>query len=143
MVHTDAELVLGEDHAVGLLAAQLGRLELRAVGHDRAGTRDADGLAGRDVRRAADDLRLLAAPDVDDADRQPVGVGMWLGAQHPADDEVLQRADAVVLDAVDLRAGHRQARRELTDGQVGRAIFLEPLDGDLHPNCSRKRTSLS
>ena len=82
VVHADAELVLGEDHPVGLLAAQLGLLELRAVGHDRAGPRDGDGLPGRDVRRAADDLRLLAPADVDDADRQAIGVGVLLRAQR-------------------------------------------------------------
>ena len=65
VVGADRDLVLGQDHAVGLLPAQLGPLEPRAVGHHRAGPRDRDGLAGGDVRRAADDLRGAPSPDVD------------------------------------------------------------------------------
>ena len=38
---------------------------------------------------------LVAGPDVDRADGQPVGVRVALGAQHAADEEVLERADAV------------------------------------------------
>ena len=59
---------LGEDHPVRLDAAELGLLDLRAVGHDAAGLHDGDDLAGRDVRRAADDLARLAVADVDLAD---------------------------------------------------------------------------
>ena len=40
-------------------------------------------------------VRRLALADVDGADAQPVGVGVLLGLQHAADDEVLQRGDAV------------------------------------------------
>ena len=72
-----------------------------------------------------------------------VGVGMLLRRQHAPHDEVVELAHAVVLDAVDLRAGHRQPRRELLDGHVRRAVLVQPLDGDPHPNCSRKRVSLS
>ena len=33
---------------------------------------------------------------------------------------------------------------QLADRQVGRAVFVQPLDGNPHqPNCSRKRASLS
>ena len=44
------------------------------------GPRHGDGLAGRDVRRAADDLGRLGLAHVDRADAEPVGVGVLLGA---------------------------------------------------------------
>ena len=84
----EPELVLGEDHPVRLDAAQLRLAELGPVRHHGAGQRDRHGLAGGDVRRAADDRARLAGADVDLADLQPVGVGMLLGRQHLADDEV-------------------------------------------------------
>jgi hypothetical protein len=143
VVGPDRQLVLGEDHPRRRDAAQLRAAERAAVGHDRARAGDRDELARRHVRRAADDLRLLAAADVDDADRQAVGVGVRLRRQHAPDDEVVQLPHTVVLDAVDLGAGHRQLRRELLDRQVGLAVLLQPRDGNLHPNWSRKRTSLS
>ena len=139
----DRDLVLGQDHPARLLAAQLGLLELGAVGHDRAGRGDRDGLAGRDVGRAADDLVRLALADVDRADGQPVGVRMALGAQDLADPEELERGDAVAVHAVDLGAGHRQARRELVRGQAGIDVVVEPEQRQPHPNCSRKRRSFS
>ena len=76
--------------------------------------------------------------------RQAVGVGVLLGLEHPADDEVLERGDAVVLDALDLGAGHRQPLGER--GRVERRadVLVQPFERDAHqPNCSRKRTSLS
>ena len=84
VVGADRDLVLGQDHPVRLDAAQLGLLELRAVGHHRAGLGDGDDLAGGDVRRAADDLALVAGADVDRADGQAVGVRVLLGASARA-----------------------------------------------------------
>ena len=61
---------------------------------------------------------LLA--DVDDADAEPVGVGVLVGLDDLADDEVLKRGDAVVLDSLDLGAGHRESLGEL--GGVERRV---------------------
>ena len=58
----------------------------------------------------------VAVADVDAADAQAVGVGVLRGLEHLADDEVLERVDAVVVDGLDLRAGHRQALLELAGG---------------------------
>ena len=112
VVGADRQLVLGEDHPVRRDAAQLRLLELRAVGHDRARPRDRDGLAGRDVRRAADDLRLRRrrrSRRVQTVSRSASG---WRAVvEHASDDERVEVADAVVVDALDLGAGHRKARR--------------------------------
>jgi hypothetical protein len=140
----DPELVLGQDHPVGLDAAQLGHAELGAVGHDGAGPRHGHGLAGGDVGRAAHDLLGPVVADVDQAHAEPVGVGVAAGLEHLADDEALERVDAVVMDGLDLRAGHRQALLERADRQPRVGVLLEPFERDAHqPNCSRKRRSLS
>ena len=79
----DADLVLGQDHPVGLDAPQLRLLELHAARHHRARPRDRHGLALGDVRRPAHDLRGVALAQRDHADGQPVGVGMLLGRTAP------------------------------------------------------------
>jgi hypothetical protein len=69
---------------------------------------------------------------------------MLARVEHLADDETLQRGDAVALDALDLGAGHRQALCER--GRIERrgAVLVEPFEGDAHqPNCSRNLVSLS
>ena len=140
----DRELVLGQDHPVGLHAAQLGHAELRPVGHDGARARDGDDLPGRDVGRPAHDLLRAAVAHVDHAHAEAVGVGVPTGLEHAADDEALERVDAVVVDGLDLRAGHGQALLERADRQAGVGVLAEPFDGNAHqPNCSRKRRSLS
>jgi hypothetical protein len=91
-----------------------------------------DGLAGRDVRRAAHDLGDVVVADVDLAHAQAVGVGVAAGLQHLADDEVLERVDAVVVDRLDLRAGHGQALLDLARREAGVAVLGEPAQGCAH-----------
>ena len=143
VVGADRELVLGEDHPVRRDAAQLGLFELRPIGHDGPGACDGDRLTGGHVGRSADDLCLGVFRDKHAADRETVSVGMWFGRQHAPDDERVEVRDAVMVDAVDLGAGHRKARRELARVQARVAVLGEPVQRDPHPNCSRKRTSLS
>jgi hypothetical protein len=143
VVGADRQLVLGQDHPVARDAAQPRLAERRPVGHHRAGPGDRHGLAGGDVGRAAHDLRRLGLADVNGADGEAVGVGVPLGGQHRADDEAVERRHAVTQDAVDLRAGHRQARSELARLEAGSAVLVQPLERDPHPNCSKKRRSLS
>jgi hypothetical protein len=143
VLDADGELVLGEDHAVRLDAAELRALEPGPVGHDRARGGDGDELARGDVGRAADDRGGLARPELHRAHRQPVGVGVALGRQHAADAEVLERGDAVSVDALDLRPRHGQARGELLGGEAGVAEVVQPEEREPHPNCSRNRRSFS
>ena len=144
VVGADRELVLGEDHPVGLDPTELAHLELRAVGHHRPRPRDRDRLARADVRRTADDLRRGRAADVDHAQAEAVGVGVAQALEHAADDEVLGRGDAVVLDPLDLGAGHRQPLGERGGVELGGAVLVQPAERGAHQqNCSRKRMSLS
>ena len=98
-----------------------GVLTNTAAVHDKAWTatfdeflraRDGDGLPAGDVRRATDDRRRAVGArvaEVDLTDAQAVGVGVLLGAEHLADDEVLDARHTVMVDRLDLRPGHRQA----------------------------------
>ena len=82
--------------------------------------------------------------DVDQAHAQAVGVRMLVGLEHAADDEVIERGHAVVVDRLDLGAGHRQAVGERVRVERRVDVLAEPLERNAHqPNCSRKRTSLS
>ena len=62
VVGAEVDLVLGEDHPVGHLAAQLAPLERQTVRERRAGERDGDRRAGAEVPGAADDLVRLRPP---------------------------------------------------------------------------------
>ena len=140
----DRDLVLGQDHPVRLLAAELGDLEPGAVGHHGAGLGDRDRLAGGHVRGAADDLARLIVTGIDDADAEPVGVWVAAGLEHATDDEVLQGADAMVLDPLDLGPGHRQPLGERVRVELRAAVLVQPVDRDPHrQNCSSIRMSLS
>ena len=143
VVGPDAELVLGQDHPVGLDAAQPGLAERRAVGHHRAGSGDRDGLPRLHVRRAAHDLDKLARADVDHAHPQPVGVGVLFGLQHVPDDEVVDRTHAVVLHPADLGPREVEPVGELVRRQRRIDVVAHPVEGQPHPNCSSIRRSLS
>jgi hypothetical protein len=122
----------------------LAALSLVPSGMTAPGLGHGDGLARRDVRRAADDLRRLAGGHVDGADAQPVGVGVLDGLEDLADDERVEVRHPVVVDPLDLRPGHRQALGELRRVEVGAHVLVQPVQGDAHqPNCSRSRRSLS
>ena len=139
----DAQFVLGQDHPLRDHAAQLGGVQPAAVGQDRARARHRHRLAGGDVGRATHDLGDVDLAHRDPAHRQAVGVGMALGLQHLPDHEGVERGDAVAQHPLDLGAGHVEALGQLGGIERGAAVIVQPADGHSHPNCSRKRTSLS
>ena len=144
----DLQLVLGEDHPFGDDAAQLRALELGAVGQHRAGQRHGNRLTGGDVRRAADDRRRPVAvagalAEVDLAHAQAIGVRVRLDVEHAPDDEAACIGHAVVVNRLDLRAGHRQALLDLAHAQRRIAVFAQPCQRDAHQNWSKKRRSFS
>ena len=147
----EAELQLRADHAGRDDAADLRPLELAG----RAGMRIVEGgalqregdlLPRRDVGRAADDRLGRVAAVVHGGQAEAVGGGVGLDAGDEADaDEVAPVARA--LDRLHLRAGHREAVRQLLDGQRDGDVVGQPAQRDLHValprNCSRKRRSLA
>ena len=143
MLGPNGQLVLGQNHPVALHSPELGLAQRAAVGHDRAGPGHRHGLAGGYVGRAADDLRGLAFADVHPAHGEPVGIGVLLGAQDATHHELLRCAHAVVVDRLDLGPGHGQSLGQRLCVQLWPAVLVEPLQGDPHQNCSRKRMSFS
>ena len=146
VVGADRELVLGEDHPLRAHAAQLGRLELRAVGHDRAGAGHGDGLARR--RRWARRRRSARARPRPrrrgrraggrrpDAPRRPRRGRRRTPRSRPRRDGARGRPrcpSSPGARPARRRAGPR--RRTATSQESGALID--------HPNCARKRTSLS
>ena len=84
------------------------------------------------VRRAAHHLeqrRALLHLDLDDL--QLVGVGMLAGLDDARNAE---RAELVggIVDALDLQADRRQARRDLIDRRLGLEVILEPGQREFH-----------
>ena len=141
VVGAELELVLGEDHAVGDLAAQLRPLERASVGQHRAGHCDADRCAGAEVPRAADDLPRLGLADVDPAELQLVGIRVLPGLEHTAGDEPSEVAvgvgNARPVGALHLGRGDREPLRQLRDRNVEGHVLAQPGDRDLHPPLSR------
>jgi len=142
----DLQLVLGEDHPFGDDAAELRLLELRAVGHHRSRPRYRDSLPSGNVRRSAHDRRrpvrrLLA--DVDLAHAQPIRVRVWLHIDDAPDHEPVLPANAVMVDRLDLRPGHRQPLLDRAHVELRVAVFAQPVQRNAHQNCSRKRRSFS
>ncbi len=149
VLRRELELALREHHPVRDEPAQL-RLAQRRVRarQERSGERHDDGVAGREVRGAADDLARLGLADVDTAEAQAVGVRVLLEVRDATDPEprvvVADVGRAAALDGIDLEAGEHEAAGELVGRDVDRDVLAEP--GQRHPhdaNCSLKRRSLS
>ena len=87
VILTQLELTLGQDHSGRHLAAKLPALEHEAAGQRRARESDGDSCACAEVPRPTDDLIRLALSDVDEAELEPVRVGMLPRLEHPADTE--------------------------------------------------------
>src|SRR5204863_3786919 len=96
---------------------------------------------------AADDRARLALADVDLRQLQAVGIRMLLRLEHAADAEEIDVAavvgDARGNEALDLRGGDRQPRRELVEPHLERHVFREPGERDAHQNCLSTRRSPS
>src|SRR6266478_413475 len=143
MVHAEAELFGGAEHAVGLDAADFAALELEATGERRADRGERVGLPRLHVGSAADDLEDMAAARIDLTEREPIGIGVLLHLEHACDEDLAQilmdRHDAVHWrDLAGELIGDLLARQGATEQR------FEPAARDDHlMNCSRNRTSLS
>jgi hypothetical protein len=130
VVGAEVDLVLGEDHPVGELAAHLALLELEAVREHGAGERDGDRRAGAEVPRAADDLPRLALAQVDLRQLQPIGVRVLDRLEHLADAKEAEVAvgigDAARLDPLDLGRRDRQPVGQLGQRHLQRDVVPQP-----------------
>ena len=109
-----AKLVLGTDHALARLAAQLGGFdrEFCAIGRAQRGPDRGhrDGLPDRDIRRAADDWQRRRAAHIDSGAAQLVGVGMLDAGQHLAHHHAIQARPGALNLRLNLGHGRRQPR---------------------------------
>ncbi len=144
VILAEAQLARRAQHAGAFDAADDALLEIDAgTGDMRAGGREHALHAGVRVGRTAHDLDLVRA-GVDDADAQPVGIGMLVGRNHMADDEGRETLRAV-LDAFDLEAERGQALHDVVERAIGIEMVLEPGEGEFHraPPLGRARLGMS
>ena len=114
VIRPEVEFVLGEDHPLRELAAQLAPLECQPVRKCRARQRDRHLRAGAEVPGAADDRVRPVLPHVYGRQLQPVGVRVLLGLEHVPDAEELEVAgDAHAVDPVHLGRRDRERVRDL------------------------------
>ncbi len=147
VVVSEADLVLGQDHPAGRLAAELALVQrLIEDRQECAGQRDGDGRPGLEVPGAADDLARISLPHVDLAHAQPVGVRVRVDREHTAHEEAADVAVDVrhpdVDNALDLERRDGESVRDLVGGRVDRDVLAEPGEGSAHQNCPRSRGSL-
>ena len=148
MVGAEIDLVLGEDHPLGHLAAQLAALEREPVRERRARQRDRDLRPGAEVPGAADDLVRLGLPHVDLAELQPVGVRMLLRLEHVADAE---EAEIAAVSATPSRMTSLTSAVEIESAvgdlrcrRVDAHVLAQPARAEpSRQNCLRKRRSFS
>src|SRR5689334_2888477 len=145
MIVAEAKLLGRAEHAVRLDAPDLATLERDPSRERRADRSVGVRLSGLDVGRAADHFDRPTAR-LNEAQRQAVGVGVFLHFEHAPDQHVAQ-----VLVAwqyrVDRCRMHGQLLRDLACVERAVEQGLEPAARDDHrappANCSRNRTSLS
>ena len=111
------------DHPVRRFAAQLGRLDLHAVGHGRAHQRHGHGLTGGHVGCAADNGQHFTGAGIHRADVEMIGLRMGLARQHFADNDVLDPFIGVQ------QIFHFQAEQR----QLGAKFFSRAFKGDELP----------
>ncbi len=133
-----AELLLAHDHAVALDPAQVGLLQSEAALEHGSAERDRDHVPGDEVVCAADDLAHAAVPlpHVDGAQVEPVGVGVLLLGEDPADHEAAQvvrlARGADPVDTLHLGAAHGQDLGHLLDRALPGDVLLDPAERDSH-----------
>ena len=132
-----ANLVLGTNHSLGGLTAQLGFLDgERLVALIKGG---ADGghhhlLASGHVGGAAHDVERLLPAHVHRGHVQMIGVGMGLAGKHFANDQALQPATHGLerLRSFNLQSTIRQVNTGFLGRQIECQQFFQPFVRNLH-----------
>ncbi len=129
-VAVQAQFLGRAQHAVGVHAAQLGRLDLQ-LADLRADHGQRRNQARARVRRAAHDLQVLALPGIDLADLQAVGFGMALGGYDARHHHVVQ-AHAERGDLFHFQADGGQHRAEFVARDRGGNVAAQPVFREFH-----------
>jgi len=88
VIDAEAKLFRGTEHAIRFDAADLAALELEAARQRRTDGRERIGFPRLHVRRTADDFERRTASRVDEAEGEPVCVGMLAHLEHARDEDV-------------------------------------------------------
>ena len=138
-----AQLVARAQHPVADDAHLLGPLDPPVAGQDGAGQGDRDALAGRDVRRAADDLERLAGPR---RSRASATAGRPADASRPPAARRRRRCcQSAPQRSMPLTSIPSSVSRSASCSgrQVDVDVLAQPGERHSHRNCSRKRRSFS
>src|SRR5690606_28037538 len=126
-----AQLPLGEQHAVGLDAANdpLPQVQVRPrnIAADRCEDRP---HSASGVGRSTDDL-YLAFRRLHSTDLQTIGIGMRVGADDPCNCEGTQLC-RTILNTLDFEAEHGKAFDNLLQGGLSFEVVLQPAERELH-----------
>ena len=152
--HKDAVALVGEfklggraHHAEALDPAQFRLAQLLASGHHCTRNCHGHGLTGGHVGCAAHDLPGLVVSGVNAQHVQAIGIGVLIAGEHLAHKERLavtrRIGDAAGNHLLNGGTGGREALGDLLVGKRCGDLLAQPLEGQLHENCSRKRRSPS
>ena len=132
MIVGNLQFELRDQHAAAFDAADGADGERHVLARDKgAGRHEYADHAGARIGRAANDLGRVAVAGVDQADAQPVGIGMLFGLDDTRDD-VGREQLALVLDALDLESDHRETAHDVVKRGIGVEMLLEPGEGEFH-----------
>ncbi len=141
VVGPDAQFLFGTEHAFGDFPPDFRQLDRVSARDDRThgGQGDEDPLP--DIRRTAyDGQRFLS--DADLAEGKLVRIRMTLRRHDPGHQDPAE-VGPFLLQGINLQAGHGQTIGQLLRRDFHIHVIFQPLEGDFHPNCSRKRQSFS
>jgi hypothetical protein len=133
VVGAEVELVLGEDHSLRHLPAQLAPLQRQPARQRRARQGDGHLRAGAEVPGAADDRVRAVLSHVDGRELEPVRVRVLLRLEHVTDAEQSQvTVHPDPLDAVHLGGRDRERPDDVGRRCLDADVLAQPADRDPH-----------
>jgi hypothetical protein len=108
--------------------------DFKIAGEDRAGEGDGDDVAGVAIGRAAyDGFNAAGGADVDGADGEFVGVGVFGAGEDASGDDVVEPGRAGVVNGFDFEAEECDGAGEFSGGYAGEVdVVVEPGEGEFH-----------
>ncbi len=132
------EFIGAAEHPERLDPAQFPDLDPEIARQHRTRQRERNFVADFVILCAADDLPRSARAIIHAADTEAIGIRVLHGFEDLRDHDLID-GRAARLEAFDFHAGHGEQVGEF-GGIAGKIhVFAEPVEGDFHQNCRRKR----
>ena len=111
------------------MAADFGLFDFKIAGEDCAGERDGDEVACVAVGCAADDgFHASRHADVNGADGEFVGIGVFGAGEDASDDDVVELGRAGVVDGFDFKAEEGDGAGDFVGRDAGKGnVVVEPV----------------